>query len=274
MAVTVARHRLLRGTASSGFPTPATAGVPAGTTLTNWTGGSTLGPGTYDSYQFNAEIDLDPTVSVASPAIFTKCLFTQGINNFATGGTRRFVATDCNFGTAAAPTDPSFGFGVGCMSFSLLRCAVWGPDGVRWSSVGANTDSIQDCYIRGMGVSPSHADGLQALDSTTALTFRHNTVELRGATSTACLYWEGGGDNLVVDNNLFITDGSPYATKIISGTGHSVTNNVFCGPTSAGTANDPTGCPLISTWSGNVLGSVPSDFTSYTVTRGASITCS
>jgi hypothetical protein len=79
------------------------------------------------------------------------------------------------------------------MSFSLLRCAVWGPDGIRWSSVGADTDFVQDCYIRGMGVDPDHADGLQALDGTTALRFEHNTVEMRGSTSTACFYWESGG---------------------------------------------------------------------------------
>jgi hypothetical protein len=198
----------------------------------------------------------------------------SGINNFAAGGTRRFTATDCNFGTAASPTNPSFGFAVGCMSFSLLRCAVWGPDGVRWSSVGANTDSIKDCYIRAVGVFPDHADGLQALDGTTSLTFQHNTVELRGSNSTACFYWESGGDNLLVDNNLFCTDDVPYATKIVAGTGHTVTNNVFAGPSSAGNANDPTGCPLISTWSGNVFGSVPSGFTDYTVTYGASMTCS
>lgn len=260
---------------TAGFPTPATAGVPAGTSLTVWGGGSTLSAGTYDRLQFNAEIDLDSSVSVSTPAIFTKCYFAAGINNFATGGTRRFTATDCNFGTAASPTDPSFGFGVGCMSFSLLRCAVWGPDGVRWSSVGANTDFIQDCYIRGMGVSPSHADGLQALDGTTALRFEHNTVELRGATSTACFYWESGGNNVVLNNNLFVTDGSPYATKLVDGTGHVVTNNVFCGPTNAGNANDPTGCPLITTWSNNVLGTVPTGFVDYTVTYlGTTITCS
>jgi hypothetical protein len=259
---------------SSAFPTPATAGVPSGTSLTVYGGGSTLGPGTYDSLQFNAEIDLSSGVSVASPAIFTKCYFAAGINNFATGGTRRFTATDCNFGTAAAPTDPSFGFAVGCMSFSLLRCAVWGPDGIRWSSVGANTDSIKDCYIRGMGVDPDHADGLQALDGTTSLLFQHNTVEMRGSTSTACFYWESGGNGVTVDNNLLVSDGTPYCTKIVDGTGHVVTNNVFCGPSSAGTANDPTGCPLISTWSGNILGSVPTGYVDYTVTPGASITCS
>jgi hypothetical protein len=98
---------------------------------------------------------------------------------------------------------------------------------------------------------------------------------MRGSTSTACFYWEGGGNNLLVDNNLFVNDGTPYGTKIVSGTGHVVTNNVFCGPVDAGHANDPTGCPLISTWSGNVLGSVPAGFTDYTVTyTGTTITCS
>jgi hypothetical protein len=75
---------------TSGFPTPATTGVPAGTSLSVWGGAATLGPGTYDAIQFNAEIDLSAGVSVASPAIFTRCYFAAGINNFATGGTTTF----------------------------------------------------------------------------------------------------------------------------------------------------------------------------------------
>jgi hypothetical protein len=250
---------------AAGWPTPSTVGVPSGTSLTTWPGGTTdLGPGTYDGYRFPDRISLSGAVTVSNIASFTNCHFEEGINNFVSGGGRRFYAEDCTFGM----DDSCYpDFVLGAQDFDAVRCAVFGSDGVRWSQHdwdGGHRYSMTDCFVRSCAQAPAHGDGLQADGADGPLDLYNCTIDMRDTNSTACVFWGDfctippGEDGAILDGCLFV--GQEYfGTKMSQGERHIIRDCVYVGWDPGG-HNDEAYNANIATWSNNRTGTMTGDY--------------
>lgn len=257
--------------AESAWATPDNTGVPTGTVLTPWGGGTQLGPGTYTDTLFSTAIDLSAGVTAATPAIFVRCRFVEGINNFVSGGGRWFHATDCDFGTTALET-----FALGAQDFTATRCKILGSDGVRWSkhnaTLGGTRGRLEDCYIACWAVNPAHGDGLQADFADGPMDIVGCTFDMRNSDSyTAGVYWGDGctvppGETgTLIDGCLFLATGV-YGTKMATVSGHVIRNCVFVGY-GPGEWNDGAFDANIATWTNNRSGTI----NGWNVTPGAEI---
>ena len=185
----------------AGFPDETNTGVPAGTSLTAYSGPSniTTNGTTVDSKTITSCITIN-----ATNVTFTKCLFQSGgcfWNVLSENEDAGLQLIDCEVDGLDNTSADSCVSGSG---YSLLRCNIHGtPDGIKagWNCV------IQDRYIHDLAlpeVDP-HADGIQSL-GTGSLTISHNTI-IGEVGWTSCIILSTGSapqmENISITNNLF-----------------------------------------------------------------------
>jgi len=247
-----------------GWPTPTTVGVPSGAELTDWTGDTEIGPGTYEGIRFPLRMGISAAATTSSFPTFSFCHFEQGLNNFASGGGRRFYVADCTFGMDDSCWPD---FVLGCQDFDAVRCAVYGSDGVRWSQHNwdeGHRYSLTDCFIRSCAVFPAHGDGLQADGSDGPLDLFHCTVDMRGTNSTACVFWgdfatiPDGHDGAILDGCLFVGE-EYFGTKMSQGVRHQIRDCVYVG-WDVGGENDAAFNANISVFENNRVGTITGDY--------------
>lgn len=180
----------------SAWPDATNTGVPAGVTLTPYTGLTRItGTTTIDAALITQPI----TVTASGRLTVTRSRFrTEGywlvLND--EGGT--FTATDCEFDGMGNTSGDS---AVAGYNNTLTRCNIHGTvDGMK---LGSN-DIVQDCYIHDLVLTAdSHNDGLQSLGSEGVL-IRHNTIIVKDGGTSAILLSTGSGAqrNITIDGNL------------------------------------------------------------------------
>jgi hypothetical protein len=257
--------------ASNVWPNPDNTGVPAGVTLTDWTGGATLAPGTYDGYRFPERM----TVGSAGGVIIDNSHLLEGIDNWTSEGGRGFHIEDSTLGSSTSCHD---NFVLGSTDFTATRVEVYGDDGIRVSERGWTTGqdqiTIQDSYIRPCNASSlSHSDGLQANGTDGPATVVHNTFDMRGAVAyTAGVYWENTYRGGTITNNLFVGQGSSdyFGSSLGGSTGplHVVQDNLYA---AYGNYNRGDQCENITWGDNNRRATVDA---SYVVTPGVVVGCS
>src|SRR5215217_4879749 len=185
----------------SGFPDATNTGVPAGTSLTSYSGPSTI---TTDGTTVDSKIITSCIVIQADNVTFTKCLFQSNgcfwnVLNEWDGGANLLIE-DCEIdGLVNTSGDAALNLA----RSTVRRCNIHGTlDGAKFGSTGV---LVEDSYIHDLVVfGDSHNDGIQCLE-TIGLTIRHNTIICpAGGTSAIILSTGSGADmrNILIENNL------------------------------------------------------------------------
>jgi hypothetical protein len=178
---------------SPGFPTASNTGVPAGTTLTNYTGPCTVSvPDTViDAKMINCSLIIE-----AKGVVISRSRINGSISNDAGGSSFTIRDSEVN-------TGKQLGTGIGNLNYTALRVHVTG--GNRSMNCDANC-LIQDSYVHGQFRDESglaHESGIRMSENTV---LRHNTILCDApdvppdAGCSADL--TGYGDFAVVQNNL------------------------------------------------------------------------
>jgi len=180
----------------SAWPDATNTGVPAGVTLTPYTGPTRItGTTTIDSALITAPIVITKTGRLTLKRSKVRAeAFYLVLND--EGGT--FTATDCEFdGMGNTPNDSA----VAGYNYTLTRCNIHGTiDGLK---LGSNV-VVQDSWIHDLVMSgDSHNDGAQSLGADTVL-IRHNTIIIGKGSTSAILLSTGSGAqrNVTIDGNL------------------------------------------------------------------------
>ena len=180
----------------SGLPTPARTGVPAGTTLTDYTGPATITTaGTVlDAKKITGCLVIKADdVTIKNSLIRSTCLFNVLSDNGNTG--LQLTDVEIDGGNNLASDSAVSGGGYTC-----LRCDVHGTiDGFK-----AGTDvTIQDSWVHDLAMTAqSHNDGIQSL-GTTRLTIAGNTIVLADGATSAIILSTGSATDM---RNVTITD--------------------------------------------------------------------
>jgi hypothetical protein len=202
---------------ASGFPTPATTGVPQGTVLTNATSCNVAAGTTVTARRFNC----DPLV-IGANAVVRNSEITgrtvMGANSTVEDSTLRSGQT-CNGNAAIGPGD---------FTARGLEVVGWG-DGVRVED-GLGGTLVEDSFFDLCETTETHGDGIQGYIGGANNTFRHNTVDQPNGTVldgiTANIFWaDGSGGNFRVENNLLIGGGYTIRVYHYGGAEHVVTGN-------------------------------------------------
>jgi hypothetical protein len=218
------------GTPGGGFPDATTTGVPAGVTLTAYTGPTTV-----------------PANTTISGKDITGCLVIGGdgvtiVNSRVHGDCAYVVDSYGHTGTPLKITDSEVyctgdgGTGVGEENVTLLRVNIHSCE----NGLDVNTKfSVTDSYIHDLYQSDvAHSDGAQIWAKATGLLFEHNTIYAGGnyngtivnGTSSIIMPQsaDGGVINSTVDDNQF--SGGAYSLYCVQngpGTNLKITNNHF-----------------------------------------------
>jgi hypothetical protein len=217
----------------TGKPGVGNTGVVAGTPLTVVSGNQTFS----STGQVISGKDFHGYVKVTGSNItFKNCIFRGGTPNgnnalLNTESATNTVVEDSEFVPAhpAATID-----GIWTQNTKLYRINIHGTvDGMK---AGSNT-LVQDSYIHDLswfasdpnqGGGPTHNDGVQAFDGVSALTLRHNTIDLSTSKDPNAAL-QDSASNVTVDDNWLDGGGCilNFADHGHSLPGLSVTNNRF-----------------------------------------------
>ena len=183
------------------WPNASNTGVPAGTSLTAYSGPATINT---DNTVIDSKLITDCLVIGADNVTITKSKFEsngcswQLLNDWNSGATGLLVE-DCEFDALGNTT------GDACININnaiIRRCNIHGTyDCVKFG----NDLLFEDNYVHDpliFGPDP-HADGMQTLNANTT-TIRHNTI-IMPIDATSCII-NGPADelvNLTIENNLF-----------------------------------------------------------------------
>jgi hypothetical protein len=196
-----------------GFPDATNTGVPAGTALTAWAGGTITAANTVISAR-----DITGQVTIAAPGVVIK----NSRLHIASGSYDVLVRS----GSVVIQDSELYGNPDGAAiafdNWTGIRLNIhnFPDDGVK---LGSNV-RLQDSYIHDFATSPgAHADGGQMQGGEVNLTIRHNTIMARSLTGTstnAALFIApdlGPSTNgpVTIDNNLL--GGGNYAVYIVDG---------------------------------------------------------
>ena len=185
-------------TAPSDYPDAASTGVPAGTTLTAYTGPATI---TARGTVINAKkittclvIKADDVV-IKNSLISSTCFF----NVLSDDGNTGLQLTDVEIDGRGNTGSDS---GVNGSGYTCLRCDVHGTiDGFK---AGSGV-TIKDSWVHDLAMTDdSHNDGIQSL-GTTGLTVKHNRIVLADGATSAVILSTGSADamrNVVISDNL------------------------------------------------------------------------
>lgn len=202
---------------ASGFPNPASTGVPQGTVLTNATSCSVAANTTVTARRFNC----DPLV-VGAGAIVRNSEIT-GRTVMGSGSTVEdstlLSGQTCNGNAAIGP---------GAFTARGIEVIGWG-DGVRVED-GLSGTLIEDSFFDLCETSSTHGDGIQGYIAGANNTFRHNTVDqpngsvLDGVTANV-LWGDGSGGNFRFEDNMLIGGGYTIRIYHAGGAENVVTGN-------------------------------------------------
>lgn len=215
----------------SEYPNATNTGVPAGTTLTNYTGPNIItAAGTIiDSKRITSGLDIQ-----ANNVTIRNCLFEVNSAFFivlSNNGNTGLVIQDTEFNGMNNTSGDS---AIGGDNFSVIRCHIHGVvDGIK---AGSNT-VVRDSYIHDLAVfSGSHNDGIQCL-GTTSLQIIHNTIISPDGATSAIILSTGSADNMrnvLINDNLLgggaftvyggYQEGADQLSKVSN---IQITNNVF-----------------------------------------------
>lgn len=197
------------------FPTPATTGVPAGTTLTDTTDCFVESGTTVTGRRFLCDkVEMGAGATIRNSEVRGGV---KGDNGFTIEDSSILSGVACN-GEAA--------IGNGMFTARRLEIVGWG-DAFRVEG-GLNGTVIEDSYMKLCETSTTHGDGLQGYIAGDDTVFRHNTVDQPSGNAldgvTANVFWsDGSGDRLTVHNNLLM--GGGYTIRVMTGASHMVTDN-------------------------------------------------
>jgi hypothetical protein len=219
----------------SGFPTEATAGVPAGTRLTVVTGDQVFSA----SGQTIVGKDFRGFVKVRGKNItFRNCIF----RGRATSDNAALLDTEAGIGTVVedsefVPSNPSATIdGIWAEDTRIYRVNVHASvDGIK-----ADSDTlVQDSYIHDMrwfahdpnqGGGPTHNDGVQSFGGEARVTLRHNRIDMSGL-KEANAAWQSSARDSLAEGNLFDGGGCTlnFSHQVLNGslTGIRLVGNRF-----------------------------------------------
>ncbi len=180
------------------FPSAATTGVPAGTTLTPYTGPSTItATGTViDAKRITTCLVVKANnVTITNSSFASVCSF----NILSDSGATDLRIADVEIDGLADPASDS---AVAGSNYACLRCNIHGTtDGFK---AGTNV-VIDSSYIHDLTLtSDSHNDGVQSL-GTTNLYVAHNTIVLADGATAAVILSTGSAPvmtNVTITGNL------------------------------------------------------------------------
>lgn len=217
------------GPTFTGYPSATTTGVPAGTTLTPYTGPSTI---TTAGTIIDSKTITSALIIKANNVTIKNCRIAVPNAAFIIlndSGNTGFLLQDTEIDGLNTVTD---GAAIGGRNYTALRCNIHGTgDGVK---LGDNV-TIQDSYIHDLyGGNDSHNDGMQCSDGTN-VRILHNTIlpVYTGATSCIIIKADFGPiTDLIFDSNLVGGGGwCVYGGNGFSGlpdaTAVQITNNKF-----------------------------------------------
>ncbi|MCB2177402.1 MAG: right-handed parallel beta-helix repeat-containing protein [Actinomycetales bacterium] len=186
-------------TTSGAFPSASNTGVPAGVSLTTYTGPSTI---TAAGTVIDGKLVTKPLVIAASASNVTirnSKISAEGywlVLNDAGAKNLQIIDTELD-GKGNASGDAA----VAGYNYTLTRVNIHGTvDGLK---LGANV-TVQDSYIHDLVMtSDSHNDGMQSLGSDDVL-IRHNTIIIGKGSTSAILLSTGSGAqrDFTIDSNL------------------------------------------------------------------------
>ncbi|GAA2106767.1 hypothetical protein GCM10009841_26260 [Microlunatus panaciterrae] len=218
-------------TTSGTFPNADNTGVPAGTTLSSYTGPTTITTaGTViDSKKITGCLNIKAdNVTIKNSLIQSGgCFFNVLSDNGNTGLKLTDVEIDGQGNTSGDSA-------INGSNFSCLRCDLHGT--VDGAKAGSNV-VIQDSYIHDLSMtSGSHNDGIQSL-GTTSLRIVHNTIIIKAGSTSAIILSTGSASNMrnvLIDSNLLgggaytVYGGYLAGTDDLSKVSNiSITNNQF-----------------------------------------------
>jgi chitodextrinase len=180
------------------YPDASSTGVPAGTTLTTYTGSA--GINTANTIIENKIINMGLVIgSNANNVIIRNCRINVGRDyNWcidASNGASGTQILDCEL---IGGTDSTV-----AGSYTMRRCNISGStDGLKVSACDIQDSYIHDLYID--TANDTHNDGIQCL-GTTSLTIKHNRIIMGNGSTSAVLLSTGSATdmrNVLIDNNL------------------------------------------------------------------------
>ncbi len=219
------------------FPSAANTGIPAGTTLTSYTGPCTITTaGTViDSKTVNCPGGID--INAANVTIKNSKITTWIIN--VNSGPLLLTDSEADFGPVSSE-------GLGGSNFTIRRANMYGGKRQVWC---VNTCTVEDSYMHGQAPDPTgvaHESAMRAQENTT---YRHNTILCDAPTyppDGSCSADQTGYPDFApihdntFDKNLYLatisgsycsyggnTKGDAYSNDPINGTNIHSTDNVF-----------------------------------------------
>ena len=189
--------------AQTAWPTTATAGIPAGTTLKNCGGAATLATSNQiiDSCTYTGDI----TVTGSNVTIQKSRIYGQ----VWTSGNGSFTLTDSEIGpTSGCNGSNALGF----ENYTARRIYVHNfGDGVR---VSGDNVTFTDSLLVNCSNPGDHADGVQGYQGGNTITINHNTIDLRAAAPdvTSPIFFADGSTSCNCTNNLLM--GGGYSLRI------------------------------------------------------------
>ena len=221
-------------TTAAGYPTAASTGVPAGTTLTAYTGPATISTaGTViDGKKITSCLVIEANnVTIKNSLIQSKsCFFNVLSDNGNTGIQLTDVEID---GQGNLSGDSALNGG----GYTCLRCDIHGTvDGFK----AGTAVTIRDSFIHDLAVgNDSHNDGIQSL-GTTSLKILHNRIVIAGQATSAIILTTNAADqirNVQIDGNLLgggawtvyggVDPGSEKKVSNIAITGNQFTTAIY-----------------------------------------------
>lgn len=192
---------------TAGWPTPATTGVPAGTTLKSCGSSITVTTdGTViDKCLYTGNVVIDArNVTISNSEI-------RGVVKMTSGS---FTITDSTVGppTGCQSNSTSSAGAVGHHDYVARRVHIRNTnEGFR--AAGASNVRIEDSYVHLCSVSGDHTDGFQAYQSQQNIVLNHNTIDLRNASNvTAAIFFADYSDSGTATNNLLM--GGGYTLRV------------------------------------------------------------
>jgi hypothetical protein len=239
----------------SGYPNPATTGVPAGTSL------RTISLNSGDTYRVSTPGTVLDGVHISGDLLITaqnvtikRSQIDGGVLDEYAGKHYSFTITDSTVGPASGClTSP----GIGEANYRATRVLIRGHgDGFRASGDGID---IQDSYVRLCSNPGDHSDGIQTYLTGKGLVLNHTTIDQRNVSSfnAPIFIVDDQTEDVTVTNNLVM--GGTYTIQLKNFHGSAVVkyNRVVnkswaYGPVEAD-------CPRID-WSGNTLVTIDANY--------------
>jgi hypothetical protein len=200
MAITIAGVTY-RDRNTNNWPDASNTGVPAGTTLTAYSGPMTITTNDtiIDSKNITGALRIE-----ASGVIIRKCYIFGGIYNDEVVSGRSFTAEDCEINVGGVHGENAIGgTGIASRNYTALRCHIYGGRRSINAWIGA---WVQDCYVHGQAEDPSGVEHESGIRMGAGATILHNTIICDApdfppdAGCSAAM--TGYGDYAVVENNL------------------------------------------------------------------------